>query len=410
MIQNNTNKLFLKKLFFTKIKKTYHEIAKSPKASLKNIANFYNLFKKYPAYYAPKAQPNVGYFCTTVPEEIIFAMGGNPIRLDISNYSFVKSGEEITSADICPTIKSIIGAVRNNFFNGIDILIIPSCCDAKTKLSELLSPLIDKFFFMELPRHNDYQTNSTQWVSSYKKLIDFLSKHIKTKINDKKLLAAVSIYNKRTEVFRQISDFRLQNAGIITSTDYFILANAAFISTPIEWTKMALALYREAIKTKKKSIKNKKRLLLCGSPLIFPDFKILNIIEELNAEISTDTLCSSRGFLYDPIIINEPTEDGIIKAICLKHCAASMCPCFTNNFDKYIDQIIDLVTTNNLDGVIYYNLRLCQVFEIQFSYIKEILKKNNIPVLFIKSDLGAQDIEQIKTRIEAFLEILGENN
>ena len=133
--------------------------------------------------------------------------------------------------------------------------------------------------------------------------------------------------------------------------------------------------------------------------------ELLEILQDVGCDVSADTLCSAYGRFYDPVKIDEETQAGILRALSLKYIAASMCPCFLG-IDKLIDYIIDTVGEYSLDGVIYYNLRLCQVFELQVGLIRHILKENNIPSLAIKTDLGREDTGQLKTRIEAFLEML----
>jgi benzoyl-CoA reductase/2-hydroxyglutaryl-CoA dehydratase subunit BcrC/BadD/HgdB len=76
------------------------------------------------------------------------------------------------------------------------------------------------------------------------------------------------------------------------------------------------------------------------------------------------------------------------------------------NLEKIINLIIDTVNQYKLDGVVYYNLRLCQVFETQTTIIRQVLKENKIPFLSVKSDFGKEDTGQLKTRFEAFREII----
>ena len=60
-----------------------------------------------------------------------------------------------------------------------------------------------------------------------------------------------------------------------------------------------------------------------------------------------------------------------------------------------------------LDGVIYYNIRLCQVFEMASGVLRSVLKDRDIPFLFLKTDFSKEDTGQLKTRVEAFMEMLG---
>jgi len=149
-----------------------------------------------------------------------------------------------------------------------------------------------------------------------------------------------------------------------------------------------------------------KKILLSGSPILFPNLKLLELVSETGSDICADTFCSAYGRMYDPVVIDEETDEGIIRALTLKYVSASLCPCFLS-LDKFLDRIIDLTKEHKIDGVIYHNLRLCSVFDIQMPFVRYALREEGIPVLFIKTDLSREDIGQLKTRIEAFIEMLG---
>lgn len=50
-----------------------------------------------------------GYFCTFIPQELIYAVGAVPIRLCSGFYDTVLISEEVLAKDICPLVKSSFG-------------------------------------------------------------------------------------------------------------------------------------------------------------------------------------------------------------------------------------------------------------------------------------------------------------
>lgn len=354
-------------------------------------------------------KPVVGYFCNLVPEEIIIACGAVPVRLCSSDSCYARKGENILPGDICPVLKSISGTVYSKKYEKLDLIVVPAACDGKMKLAEVLAPLCEIYFF-DVPKDSDYVKNADIWEKMYNDFYNFIKQRYNKSVSRRELLDACKVTNKRTSIFRQIYDFRLKNPGIINSLDYFTMAYASFFTEPSIWIENAQKLYNEActLADKEKIVFKGKRIILSGAPIIFPNFKILKLLENLGCDVSADTLCSAYGRLYDPVKIDEETESAIIRALSLKYIAASMCPCFIG-VNKLIDHIINTVKENSISGVIYHNLRLCQVFEFQTVLIRQVLKGNGIPSLFLKSDLGNEDIGQLTTRIEAFLEMLGEN-
>ncbi len=81
------------------------------------------------------------------------------------------------------------------------------------------------------------------------------------------------------------------------------------------------------------------------------------------------------------------------------------CACFTPN-DRRLQSVTDLAKQFNIGGVIYYTLQNCHDYNVEAVKIERALKAQNLPMLKIETDYGTGDSEQIKTRVQAFLEIV----
>jgi benzoyl-CoA reductase/2-hydroxyglutaryl-CoA dehydratase subunit BcrC/BadD/HgdB len=57
-------------------------------------------------------------------------------------------------------------------------------------------------------------------------------------------------------------------------------------------------------------------------------------------------------------------------------------------------------------GIVYHVIRLCQLMDFEFNKVQNVLKKKNMPLLKVETDFGEQDLGQIKTRVEAFIEMI----
>ena len=60
-----------------------------------------------------------------------------------------------------------------------------------------------------------------------------------------------------------------------------------------------------------------------------------------------------------------------------------------------------------MNGVIDVNLKFCNIYDTEGYFVERALKDAGIPVLGVETDYTDQDAEQLKTRIGAFLEMLG---
>ncbi|MCM8768254.1 MAG: 2-hydroxyacyl-CoA dehydratase family protein [Candidatus Omnitrophica bacterium] len=363
------------------------------------MANFYQLFRQ-----SRINRASIGYFCHLIPEEIILAAGLQPVRLCVTSSSLARSGEEIVSAECCPVIKSILGLASSDFLAELPLLVIPGSCDGKMKLAELLSARTE-VYFLDLGRGGEYTSGTPQWAEKFKQLLHFLKKRYQVSITRQKIIQACSLTNARTAAFRSLYQFRAHHPGVISAIDYFVITSASFISHPKVWTEQTNTLLEEAAGLPPSHCQS-PRILLAGSPIVFPAFKILEVMDEAGLEVAAELTCSGYGHLFDPVQIDEETEDGLLRALALKYVAGSLCPCFLN-LNKLADRMISLAEEYKIDAVIYYILRLCQVYELQATALRQILKDKGIPFFSIKTDLEGEDRGQLRTRLEAFREMIG---
>jgi benzoyl-CoA reductase/2-hydroxyglutaryl-CoA dehydratase subunit BcrC/BadD/HgdB len=65
-----------------------------------------------------------------------------------------------------------------------------------------------------------------------------------------------------------------------------------------------------------------------------------------------------------------------------------------------------LIKDNQIQGVIYHVLRGCLVYDFEYKKLEDELGKLDIPVIRLESDYNEEDVEQLRIRIEAFIELI----
>jgi benzoyl-CoA reductase/2-hydroxyglutaryl-CoA dehydratase subunit BcrC/BadD/HgdB len=107
-----------------------------------------------------------------------------------------------------------------------------------------------------------------------------------------------------------------------------------------------------------------------------------------------------------PIVPREWTTPEMLRAVAETALLPATCPCFTRSDDR-VNRILDLIDTFAVDGVVYRNLRLCTLFQFEAAVVRRALEAEGIPMLDLQMDYTAGDTEQLATRLQAFLEIVG---
>jgi len=349
----------------------------------------------------------IGTFCYFVPEELIWGVGCIPVRLCSGFFETITPAEEVLPRDICPLIRSTFGCKVEGvgYFNLCSLIVLPTTCDGKKKLGEYISDYLP-VLTLNLPNIKTYDMAKEMWNKEIKVLKSKLEEFSGTKITRKNLEYWIKLFQKRSKLFRSIYELRKTNPGIISHRDFLMMVQSSFYDDINRWIEKTQVLYDELVeKSKQKNSFNGEKLLITGAPIIFPNFKILNVIEDLGALVVVDELCSGTQRLWDYAEPDEWTMEGMLESIATRYLLPSTCPCFTTSYDR-IDKLLTMVDEFKVDGVIYHDLRLCQLFDMERNLVTKILKDKNIPVLTIHTEYSQEDTEQIKTRIEAFLEMI----
>jgi len=103
--------------------------------------------------------------------------------------------------------------------------------------------------------------------------------------------------------------------------------------------------------------------------------------------------------------VSEKNLNNQVTAIASRYLAPCVCPSFSPNGDR-LEKINQTVSEFDVDGVLYHVLKGCVIYDFEVHRVENILKQDKIPLLRIETDYNPEDIEQIRTRIEAFIEIL----
>jgi benzoyl-CoA reductase/2-hydroxyglutaryl-CoA dehydratase subunit BcrC/BadD/HgdB len=204
-------------------------------------------------------------------------------------------------------------------------------------------------------------------------------------------------------------ELRKHVPAVIHGRDALEVLNAYFYEEVEPWTD-ALAKLNDELEQRIRhnnhvAKPNAARLMLTGSPMVFPNWKIPTIIEELGAVLVADEFCTSGRFLSDMVSVDEGTLSDMLHAIADRYMLPCSCPTFTNTTERR-DRILQLVEDYQVEGVIYHVLKGCHPFDIEMKAIETMLQDKGIPMLKVETDYAPQDTEQLRTRIEAFTETL----
>ena len=380
------------------------------------IANFFGQREKEIQAAKQNGKKVIGYFCLFAPTELILAADAIPVRVNSGWYDTSKVGDRIVPVEVCPVIRSTIGAKMiglSPYLELSDALISVLTCDGMTKLSEILSDY-KPVWTMPLPRVKDSLQSMRFWSEEIKTVKGQIEALTGNKITGKKLKSAIELTQKATKTFRKLQELR-KGTPVIMGRDA-MLVNQTYMWDDIKrWTEKTETLCDELEKRTRQKIwacpPDAPRVMVTGTPMIWPDnWKVPTLIEEATPQgvLVADELCSSERLLYDPVGVDEWSMNDMLNAIAERYLMTSTCPCVTSedgNEDR-INWLLNKVKEWKVNGIIYYVLRGCMLYAMEYTRIKRVLDRINVPVYYLDTEYTREDVGQMKTRVEAFLEML----
>jgi len=354
----------------------------------------------------------IGTLCVFAPAEIIDAAGAIPLRLGSGFHEAVHPANEVLGdAGLCPLVKSTLGMKMvdaSPFYEHSDLIVGPTPCDAKLKVSEVLQDYMP-VLLLNLPRIRSSESVRRLWVDELQIMFDKVSVITGNKITTKSLRASVEKYQRAHEAWRKLMDLRMEG-HFLWGRDALMLAQVSGIDDIERWTKNIHKLIKELEKMKKKGQQiddgERPRVMLVGSPVTWPNWKVPNLIEESGGLIVTDDLCSGmRNPLLDPVVLEDNSLRGQLNALAEKYLYPCTCPCFSPNQERE-EILINRIREYKVEGVVFHVLRGCHLNSLDAAKAAVELKKVGIPMLKIESEYDEGDVEQIRVRVEAFMEMI----
>lgn len=353
--------------------------------------------------------PKIGTYCAMAPEEFIYALGYLPLKLCGNHPTAAMAGEEFAPRDSCPVVKASAGFQMMNImpmFDNLQAVLIPGSCDGKKKAAEILSNFVPT---VPIPIYMSKSDDGFELlVETFYGLKLTLENITGKKITATKLKKACVDISKASMEAYKLYEFLSTDNSPISGTQVMAIMSTYAYDNPKKWASKAKKLnhaLKEIKPYENKRKRPKPRIIIAGSPIGFPNFKLPYLLETLGAKVVSDESCLAGRLLYDPVVPDNDSLDGIIRALAARYVAPCTCPTFTEMEDRFY-RLEQVKNNTKADGIIYHVLRGCVPFDFELAYIEKWAQKHEIPVLRVETDFGTEDYEPLKIRLEAFIEML----
>ena len=351
----------------------------------------------------------IGTFCVYVPEEIIRAAGGICIGLCSGAEIGTAQAEKVLPRNICPLIKSFMGFKLGKvcpYFESCDMVVGETTCDGKKKAFEILNDYVP-VHVLETPQMKR-EKDKALWRSEIHDFLTEVENYTGNKITADSLRQAIKDSNDKRRALLRLNELRRHDPAPISGKDCLLIEQIAMYDDVPRFTAKVNALCDELEKRVQEGLgvnePGAPRLILSGTPMALPNWKVPHVIESSNAVIVAEEMCTGLRY-FENLVSEEGTDiEQMVEAIAARYLDIN-CACYTPNEGR-MERLVKLAEELKADGVINCSLSFCDPYLVEANRVEKVLKEHDIPLLNLETDYGQEDSGQLKTRVEAFLEML----
>jgi benzoyl-CoA reductase/2-hydroxyglutaryl-CoA dehydratase subunit BcrC/BadD/HgdB len=350
----------------------------------------------------------VGCLCSYSPTELILAAGAIPVGLCGSTQEPIAKAEEILSPDQCPKVKATYGRAISGtcpLFPLADCLIAETTCDGRKKMYELMAREVP-MYVMDLPQKPDSAAALDHWVVEVKNAKGFLERQLGVTIGDDDLRQAIELGNRQRQLITRLYYCRRHHPSPIMGLDFINLMTKLRYAVDFEEYLKTLEAFLAELEERIALAQwahdpGCPRILWTGLGNSLGCSKVLELVEQSGGVVVCQEGCG--GVTRSEDLIRIIDDEDPIEAIARRYLRVT-CACMTPNAQRFAD-LERLIEEFQIDGVIDLAWQFCQPFEIESHRVRELVtEKIGLPFLHVVTDYSQSDIEQLRVRIEGFLE------
>ncbi|MFV0420872.1 double-cubane-cluster-containing anaerobic reductase [Oleidesulfovibrio sp.] len=351
----------------------------------------------------------IGTFCVFVPEELTLAADAVHVGLCAGADAGTEQAEQLVPRNTCALIKSFIGfkmARLCPYTESCDLVVGETTCDGKKKAYEAFSEHVP-MHVMEVP-HTKSQSARELFKAEVLRYKEQLEKLTGTTITPQRLAEGIRIVNEKRRALQRLSALRASDPAPISGRDALLINQVSFYDDPVRFTQSVNTLcdqMEERIKAGEGiTPAGTPRLMLSGCPMAVPNWKLPYIMESSGAVIVGEESCIGTRNTRDLVNESADSMDAMLDAIVDRYMKID-CACFTPN-DERTGNVTSMAKELKADGIVHYALMFCQPYAHEAFKIDKASREAGIPMLAIETDYSMEDVEQLKTRVEAFVEMV----
>ncbi|BDU71602.1 double-cubane-cluster-containing anaerobic reductase [Mesoterricola silvestris] len=353
----------------------------------------------------------VGTYCTFVPEELVLAVDAVMVGLCAGADFATEAVERYLPRNLCALIKSTFGFKLGGvcpYLESSDLVVGENTCDGKKKAWEVFRGIVPNLHVMDLPQMKHGEGRALL-KAEYLRFMETLERLTGNRVTVESLAKAIDVVNAKRQAVHRLSALRAADPAPISGLDSLLVNQIFFYEDPVRFTAQINALCEELEARVRTGAgvagKGAPRILVSGCPMAVPNWKIPALVETSGAVIVAEESCVGERGTRNLVPRTGATVEEMVDHLVDRYLRID-CAIYTPNPDR-LAHVKEMARAYRVDGVLLYGLQFCTPYAVEALGIEQVLEGEGIPALRIETDYSQEDVGQLKTRIQAFIERIG---
>ena len=346
----------------------------------------------------------MGYLCCYSPVEIMTAAGVVPYRMTGSVNEPITQADTYVDACTCPFVRSCFDIAFKGWYDFLDGVVVPHACDHIERTYPVWRFYLKLSYshFINIPHvvHPASYTFFKAELDTFKKSLEELTG---TEISNQGLVEAIRLHNENRSLLRRLCQLRKQDPPSLSGTEMMQVLIAAMSIPVAKCNNLLKDIIDEVEQRPEDPHKRGLRVLIYGGPI--DDSAFVQLIEESGASVVMDDSCiGTRHYWQDVKVTDDPLDGLSSRYLDETHCPRTF---RETKAKETLSYLLDYAREFGVNGIITYSVRYCDSHAYDLPDLGDIFKGAGLPVLHLLDDYNMTSMARLRTRIEAFLEMIG---
>ena len=380
------------------------DICKQSTEKLHGIPETEYFLKLTEQYYSietlSEIKPKVIVFGTDFPLEIVHSLTGEPPYWIIGgNNAFTAVSDEDVPRDTDPVTRASLGQLLvMEQAKETALVIVPCSSDAQRKIAYFLQKEGWKVVTVWIPAIKDEATHKG-FLSEFDHTIRTVCRHVGKRYSVFAMDRSAEYMNQIRNSIHAFLDAARGNEEKMSGCLRMAILDSFFMASDLEEWHQHLKNLTSALGFG--ACFDGPRVLVIGSPIYYPNFKIPFLLADAGVEICGNI--DSRTGQYENVFAHKPQKG--MSALAHYYFEHDSSSAFVWN-EELMKAIRHYVEETKPDGIIWHVLKGQIEYDFELNRCEPYFEEKNLPVIRLETDYQYQDVEQLRIRIEAFSELL----